>query len=143
MAKTILIIDDETDLMDSVRHRLEHEGFRTITAVNGVKGYRQALRDKPDLILLDIMMPAMDGFHTCRVLKRSPATRGIPVIMLTCLNDRRDVMESVAAGAQDYALKPIDFRTLMGKIVRRLAPPKGADASREFGSRYGTALARR
>ncbi len=128
MPKTVLIIDDESDLVEAISARFEHEGFQTMTAANGVTGYRHALRHKPDIILLDIMMPAMDGFHTCRMLKRCPQTQKIPVIMLTALNERKDVLSAIAAGAQDYALKPVDFRSLVGKVVRQMQNGPTQDA---------------
>lgn len=117
----ILIIDDERDFVEGLKDRLAFEGFDVITAFNGQDGLELTRREKPDLILLDVMMPKIDGYMVCRLLKFDEKYQGIPIIMLTArsLDEDRDI--GLSSGADDYTTKPIDFDVLLKKIRAFLA----------------------
>ncbi len=104
---TILIIDDNTTNLGVAVDFLEREGFGIMVAKNGKNGVEKAQLGQPDIILLDVMMPGIDGFETCRRLKAKEATEDIPVIFITSLNDEEDKIKGFEAGAVDYVTKPI------------------------------------
>ena len=124
MAK-ILVVDDEHALRDMMTMRLKANGYDVVTAIDGEDGLNKARAERPDLILLDIMMPAMDGLMVLSRLKSDLELSFIPVIMLTAKSDTEAIMESQSAGAADYILKPFDGDELM-KLVKKtleLNPP--------------------
>ena len=121
--KTILIVDDHGALRYILSFDLQKKGFKTITAGSGEKGIEIALKDKPDLILLDAMMPGIDGFETCRRLKKEEDTKDIPVLMVTAKSQREDVLEGLQAGAVSYMVKPFKFEELFAKIVEVIGEP--------------------
>lgn len=113
----ILLIDDELEKLELTVMNLTTGGFKVLTAVNGLSGIEVARKEIPDLILLDINMPGMDGIETCRILKRDPETRGIPVVMLTCNEDLDFKLEGLGLGADDYLIKgKIDYRELSARV---------------------------
>ena len=116
MARTIFIADDELDFVSTLRSRLEFEGFVVTTAVDGKEALQRIPDEKPDLILLDIMMPTMNGYQVCRELKINPDTRRIPVLMLTAKSQESDKFWGKEAGADDYVTKPFDMEDLIEKI---------------------------
>lgn len=101
----VLLIEDDTFLLGMYVTKLQLEHFETVVATDGELGLQLAKREVPDLILLDILLPKMDGFLVLEELKRDPATRGIPVILLTNLGQKRDLDRGVALGANDYLVK--------------------------------------
>ena len=103
---TLLLVDDSIDDLRVLVSMLRSAGYRLIVASNGRDGYNRAMAFKPDLILLDVRMPQMDGFSVCRVLKATPATAAIPVIFLTAANDVEDRLEGLRLGGVDYVSKP-------------------------------------
>jgi CheY-like chemotaxis protein len=114
---TVLIIDDEPFVLKAFKRWLESKGKNVITAINGGKGLERAKDDKPDAILLDILMPGMDGKEVLRRLKVDPVTAPIPVIMLTVKNTANDVIDTVKnIGAVDYVIKTWAFLTSTGKL---------------------------
>ncbi|HPQ80179.1 MAG TPA: response regulator [bacterium] len=117
----ILIIDDEKDFVEGLKDRLAFEGYEVVTAYNGQDGLELTRREKPNLILLDVMMPKIDGYMVCRLLKFDEKYQGIPIIMLTArsLDEDRDL--GLSSGADDYTTKPIDFDVLLKKIRSFLA----------------------
>ena len=121
--KTILIVDDHGALRYILSFDLQKKGFKTITAGSGEKGIEVALKDHPDLILLDAMMPGIDGFETCRRLKKEEVTKDIPVLMVTAKSQREDVLEGLQAGAVSYMVKPFKFEELFAKIVEIIGEP--------------------
>ena len=121
--KTILIVDDHGALRYILSFDLQKKGFKTITAGSGEKGIEIALKDKPDLILLDAMMPGIDGFETCRRLKKEEDTKDIPVLMVTAKSQREDVLAGLQAGAVSYMVKPFKFEELFAKIVEVIGEP--------------------
>ncbi|TAM37529.1 response regulator [bacterium] len=115
-----MIIDDEKDLVDFVKIRLEANDYQVVSACDGEEGLSASAREDPDLILLDILIPKIDGFKVCRELKRSPSTAGIPIIMLTAKDRIEDVKLAKEAGADGYIIKPFDSATLLLSIKDQL-----------------------
>ncbi len=123
----ILIVDDEKNIVEAVRYTLEKEGFRTLVASDGARALELARRELPDLILLDWMLPEVDGLEVCRLLKREEATRQIPVIMLTVKSEETDKVLGLEMGADDYVTKPFSPKELVARIkaiLRRRHPPE-------------------
>jgi two-component system, OmpR family, alkaline phosphatase synthesis response regulator PhoP len=114
--QTILVVDDEQDLLDLIEYNLKKEGFGVLTSDSGEKGIEVARRQKPDLILLDIMMPGMDGIEVCRLIKSDPATQAIPVVFLTARGDEKSEITGLDLGADDYLFKPISTSKLLSRI---------------------------
>ncbi len=117
---TILIVDDEPVALRAIVAELNALGFETLIARDGLDGLRKAERGRPDLVLLDILMPGWDGCETCRRLKASPATRAIPVIFLTALCDTADKLQGFEAGCVDYITKPFDHREVLARVSAHL-----------------------
>lgn len=117
MSKKILIIEDEKHIVDILKHNLKKEGFSTIEAYDGEQGLEMGLNEDPDLILLDIMLPKMDGFAVCRMLRQSVNT---PIIMLTAREEEVDKVLGLELGADDYITKPFSQRELIARIKANL-----------------------
>jgi DNA-binding response OmpR family regulator len=113
MQELILVVDDEPKIVKLTRDYLEKDGFRVITAANGVEALSAARRDKPDLIVLDLMLPDIDGWEVCRTLRRESGT---PIIMLTARSDESDQIVGLELGADDYITKPFSPRTLVARV---------------------------
>lgn len=117
MPGLILIVDDEPDLVSTLEYNLEREGYQTRVAYNGQEALRQAqLQPIPDLILLDLMLPDTTGTEVCRGLRAQPATKGVPVIMLTAKVDEIDRVVGFEVGADDYVTKPYSVRELLLRV---------------------------
>jgi CheY-like chemotaxis protein len=114
--RTILIVDDNPVNLGVVVEHLEHRGFDVAVALGGEEALDRARFLRPNLILLDVMMPGIDGFETCRRLKAIPETRSIPVIFMTALGDVRDKTEGFAAGGADYVSKPFQVGDLLARV---------------------------
>ncbi|EKD26557.1 MAG: hypothetical protein ACD_79C01127G0002 [uncultured bacterium] len=121
--KKILIVDDHGALRYILSFDLQKKGFKTLTAGTGEKGIEIAKEEKPDLILLDAMMPGIDGFETCRRLKAQEETAQIPIVMVTAKSQRKDVLEGLQSGAVSYMVKPFKFEELYNKIVEVIGAP--------------------
>ncbi|MFZ6029315.1 MAG: response regulator [Chloroflexota bacterium] len=119
MAKILLVEDNEMN-RDMLSRRLERKGFETLVAVDGQQGLDMASREKPDLILMDMSLPVMDGWEATRRLKSSGETRHIPVISLTAHAMAGDREKAIEAGADDYDTKPIEFARLLEKMEKLL-----------------------
>ncbi|HLD36449.1 MAG TPA: response regulator [Planctomycetota bacterium] len=129
--KTILVIDDEKDLIKLIDLHLSKEEYLVISAKNGIEGLDIALKHKPDLILLDIMMPKLDGLEVCKRLKSATETSSIPVVMLTAKAQETDKVIGLELGADDYITKPFSPRELVARVkavLRRSEPAKLKDA---------------
>ena len=113
---TILVIDDEADLTELVRYNVEREGFDVIAAADGQTGLRIAKQHRPDLIILDVMMPGMDGLDVCRELRKDSGTDRTPVIMLTARAAEPDRVVGLELGADDYLTKPFSPRELVARV---------------------------
>lgn len=112
----ILVVDDEVYILHILEFSLGAEGFEVITANNGAVAVEKAMQEKPDLIVLDIMMPVLDGYETCRRLKREPETKHIPVILLTAKGREADKRLGFEVGAVDYVVKPFSPNRLIGRV---------------------------
>ena len=117
---TILIVDDEPVQLRAIVAELSALGFETLIARDGTDGLVKAERGSPDLVLLDILMPGLDGYETCRRLKASPTTRGIPVIFLSSLCDTAQKLKGFEAGCVDYITKPFDHREVLARVSAHL-----------------------
>ncbi|MFH1282969.1 MAG: response regulator [bacterium] len=118
--KKILVVEDESDIAENIVVRLEAEGYNTIYASNGKSAIDSSLEEKPDLILLDIMLPKLDGIEVCKVLKSKSKLKNVPILMLTSLNAVGDVEKAFQAGANDYLAKPFEYDRLLSKIRKLL-----------------------
>jgi len=118
MKKKILIIEDEEDLVKGLKLNLSDEGYEVDWAVDGVEGLRKALEETPDLIILDIMLPEMDGLEVCRELRQKNIA--IPIIMLTAKGEEIDKVVGLEIGADDYITKPFSIRELLARIKAHL-----------------------
>jgi two-component system, sensor histidine kinase and response regulator len=112
----ILIADDEADAVELLKKRLRFEGYETLEAYDGVECLRQASEGNPDLIILDVMMPEMDGYEVCRRLKASKKTAQIPVLMLTAKREVENKVKGLDIGAHDYLTKPFDYQELSARV---------------------------
>ncbi len=112
----ILVIEDEPDIQDVLEYNLRREGFEVSTADNGTDGLRAVLAEKPDLVLLDLMIPEVDGLDVCRTLKGEPDTKDIPIIMVTAKSEESDVVLGLGLGADDYVQKPFSPRELVARV---------------------------
>ena len=126
MSKKVLIVDDEKPIVDILTYNLQKEGYETIEADNGEDAVTVALSEKPDLILLDVMLPKMDGFTVCKTLRAKINT---PILMLTAKEDEIDKIVGLEIGADDYITKPFSVRELMARIKANLR--KTDNASQE------------
>jgi len=113
MNEKILIIEDETLIADSIGYALRKEGYQVFISADGVQGLAMAREHQPDLILLDIMLPAMDGFEVCRILRKETS---IPIIMLTAKGEEIDRVVGLELGADDYVVKPFSMRELIARV---------------------------
>jgi DNA-binding response OmpR family regulator len=120
-AKKVLIIDDEVDLVETIRFPLELEGFQVLAAYNGEEGLNQARSENPDLILLDLMLPKLDGYKVCRLLKFDERYKHIPIFMLTAKTQEKDKTLGKETGADEYLTKPFDIDELIAKIKSNLS----------------------
>ncbi len=117
MAKgKILIVEDDRDIVEMVEYNLREEGYATVSALNGEDGVNLAGREQPDIIILDIMLPIMDGFEVCRTLKSDDATARIPIIILSAKSQETDKVVGLELGADDYVTKPFSPRELIARI---------------------------
>jgi len=113
---TILAVDDESDVLLIVKTALQAEGYNVVTAPDGPDALKTAQEEKPDLILLDVMMPEMDGFEVLNKLRDDDVTCQIPVIMLTGLTERERKRSAIERGTKYYITKPFDFQDLLSKV---------------------------
>lgn len=120
----ILVIDDEPDLVSTIQCHLKWYHYEVITATDGKEGLEKAVNEKPDLILLDISMPVMNGHEMLERLRKHPDLKDVPVIMLTALCEAKDITTASSYGIADYVTKPFDFTELMEKIASALGNKK-------------------
>jgi len=123
MAKRILIVEDNSELLELLRLSLKQAGFKVLTASNGVSALESARSAAPDLVVLDLVLPELDGFAVCEILRREPATSAIPIVILTGLSTEFGRLAGLASGADEYVMKPVGAEMLISKIkhlLRRL-----------------------
>ena len=135
MTPHILVVEDEAALVELLRYNLEEEGFRVSAAADGEAALAAVAEDKPDLIVLDLMLPLISGLEICRQLRRRPETRGLPIIMLTARGEESDRIRGLDSGADDYVTKPFSPSELVARVraVLRRARPALAQDSLGYG----------
>ena len=112
----VLAVEDEPDILEVIEHNLRKEGYRVLTAEDGESALRILRQKRPDLLLLDIMIPRLDGIEICRRIRADPSTRAIPVIMVTAKGEESDVVLGLGVGADDYVVKPFSPRELLARV---------------------------
>ncbi len=112
----ILLVDDEQDLVWAIRHSLRDEGYEVLTAYDGAEALSVAQRQRPDLVVLDIVMPRLDGLQVCHRLRRDPALAAVPILFLTVRSDVEDRIKGLNQGGDDYVAKPFDMGELKARI---------------------------
>jgi two-component system, OmpR family, phosphate regulon response regulator PhoB len=125
MAREVLVVEDEPDIRRLVVLHLERDGFRCRTAANGLDALREAKANVPDLVVLDLMLPGLDGLEVCRRLRSDASTAGVPIIMLTAKSDEVDRVVGLEVGADDYVAKPFSPKELVARVravLRRSRP---------------------
>lgn len=120
-SQKILIIDDELDLIETIRFPLELEGYQVLVAHNGEDGLNLARKENPDLILLDLMLPKLDGYKVCRFLKFDERYKHIPILMLTARSQEKDRLLGKETGADEYITKPFDLEDLIHKVQKYIS----------------------
>lgn len=121
---TILIVDDEEDIIELVRLNLARENYRVLGCTTGEKAIPVVESKRPDLVILDVMLPGIDGMEVCRHLKANPQTQQIPVLMLTAKGEEADVVAGLELGASDYMTKPFSGKVLVARVRRLLRSPQ-------------------
>jgi len=116
MRKKILVVDDDAELVDLLSFNLKQAGYTVGTAFNGAEALAKARSFAPDLIVLDVMMPELDGFAVCEILRRDPATATIPILMLTALSSELGRMAGLGSGASDFMSKPFSPRLIVARV---------------------------
>ncbi len=129
--ENILIVDDEEDVLELVRYNLDKNGYKSQTATSGEEAIEKAHAKLPELIILDIMLPGIDGLETCRRLKKDPKTEKIPIIMLTAKGEESDIITGLEIGADDYITKPFSPKVLIARVRRILHRAIARDLERE------------
>jgi len=133
MSSRVLIVEDEPDIRELVVHHLKREGYQVSAASSGEEALRQVHAAPPDLVILDLMMPAMDGLEVCRRLRQDPATTSLPIVMLTAKGEEVDRVLGLEIGADDYVVKPFSPKELLARVravLRRSRPAPDATALR-------------
>lgn len=133
MAVKVLVVDDEKDIVELVCYHLEKEGFQCLRARDGTSALQLIRKQPPDLLVLDLMLPGLDGLEVCRQLRRDEATARLPIIMLTARAEETDRVVGLEVGADDYVVKPFSPRELVARVkavLRRLQGPTDPKALR-------------
>lgn len=128
----ILVVDDEMPILELIKYNLQKEGFSVLMAENGAKALDCARNDRPDLIVLDLMLPDMSGFDICRILRNDSSTAGIPIIMATARTEDSDIVSGLDLGADDYITKPFSPKVLVARVrsvLRRVQEGRSAGTS--------------
>ncbi len=140
MKRKIAVIEDDRDINELIAYNLEREGYGVIRSLDGGQGLFLIQKERPDLVLLDLMLPGMDGLEVCQALKQSDATKDIPIIMITAKSEESDVVVGLQMGADDYITKPFSTKVLLARIkavFRRGKQTKSSGTSqsiRDFGT---------
>jgi DNA-binding response OmpR family regulator len=122
--KRILVAEDEPSIVLSLEFLLTEAGYEVFTAVNGAEALKLAEQHKPDLLVLDIMLPVVNGFEVCRTIRSNPALRDMPILMLTARGREQEIARGLALGANAYVTKPFGTRELMMEIRELLSTPE-------------------
>lgn len=138
----VVVIEDEPDIFEVIEYNLQREGYRVCGAVDGEQGLQLVRREAPDVVLLDLMLPGLDGLEVCRQLKGDTVTRSVPIIMVTAKGEESDVVLGLGLGADDYVAKPFSPKELVARIkaVLRRAPLKEEQESKDRLVRDGVVI---
>ncbi|MCX5662402.1 MAG: response regulator transcription factor [Planctomycetota bacterium] len=128
----VLVVDDEEDILELIEYNLAKQGFQVSCVTSGEDGVKVARTQVPDLVVLDLMLPGLDGLEVCRTLKADPKTKGVPVLMLTAKGEESDVIRGLECGADDYITKPFSPRVLVARVKAALR--RGSHAPEEPGA---------
>ncbi len=123
--KNVFVVEDEEDILDLIRHHLTREGYAVSTAANGMDAVKAILRKPPDLVLLDLMLPGLDGLEVCRMLKKEGKTAEVPILMVTAKDEESDVVAGLELGADDYIVKPFRMKELIARVRTALRRRRG------------------
>lgn len=140
MKRKIAVIEDDRDINELISYNLEREGYGVIRSLDGGQGLFLIQKERPDLILLDLMLPGMDGLEVCRALKQSDATKDIPIIMITAKSEESDVVVGLQMGADDYITKPFSPKVLLARIKavfrrgKEIKSSGSSQSTRHFGT---------
>ncbi len=129
----VVVIEDEPDILEVIRHNLQREGFKVLGCADGAEGLKMVQTEAPALVLLDLMLPGMDGLEVCRLLKRDTVTQHIPIVMITAKAEESDIVLGLGLGADDYITKPFRPRELVARVravLRRVPPAKATGEER-------------
>ena len=138
MDAKILIVEDERDIADLLRYNLQEAGFKTDYVRNGADALQRAIEEMPDLILLDLMLPEVDGMIVCRLLKNDPRTKNIPIVMVTAKTEEEDRVAGLELGADDYIIKPFSPREVVlrvSAVLRRIQIGKQTENTKRIETR--------
>jgi two-component system phosphate regulon response regulator PhoB len=128
MNQLIVVIEDEEDIRELIRYNLDKEGFRVLAANSGEEGLELVMNSMPDLIVLDLMLPGIDGLQVCRQLKAEPKTKNIPIMMVTARGEEPDVVSGLELGAEDYVSKPFSPKVLVARVKTVLRRSQAGEA---------------
>jgi two-component system, OmpR family, alkaline phosphatase synthesis response regulator PhoP len=137
MDKKILVIEDDPSTSRLLDYTFRHVGYRVITASNGLEGVRRAQKESPDLVILDVMLPGIDGFEICHRLKQDPATKKMPILMFSAKAQEIDKKTGLKVGADDYLPKPAAPAEIISRVEKLLSFTSNPSANRETVSGQG------
>ena len=134
MSKKILVIEDDPGSLRLMVYTLEHQGYQVLTAISGLVGIKKAQSEEPDLIVLDIMLPGVDGFEVCHYLRAEPGTAQLPVLMLSGKAQEVDEATGLKVGADDYLTKPVVPSKIISRVTTLLAQKKQLESKKRQGN---------
>lgn len=131
MGKKIVVVEDEPDILEVITYNLKREGFEVFSSLNGQEGYDLILKEQPSLVLLDLMLPGIDGLEICKKLKANESTQSLPVVMVTAKGEESDIVLGLGVGADDYISKPFSPKEMIARIkaVLRRTTEEGRTAA--------------
>ncbi len=129
--KKIIVVEDEPDILETICYNLEREGFEVLSSLRGDTGLQLIFSEKPDVVLLDLMMPGMDGLEVCSAMRKNPETQHIPVLMVSAKSEESDIVLGLGLGADDYIPKPFSPKELVARVkaILRRSEPTPAEHS--------------
>ena len=133
MHTRVLVVDDEPDLLELIHYNLTKAGYDVASVLSGEEALAHVRASLPDLIVLDVLLPGLDGLEVCKALRRNPATASIPIVMLTARSEDADVVAGLELGADDYLTKPFSPRVLLARIKAVLRRQQARDRGRHYG----------
>ena len=137
----ILIIEDDSDALRLIKYTLTQEGYQLVTGVDGLEGLKKAKEESPDLIILDVMLPGLDGYEVCNELRRNPETHSVPILMISAKARQEDKNTGLRLGANDYLAKPVNPSVVLASVTNLLparteSSPENPDVWGKVNRRY-------